>query len=94
MKTLLVNREAERPKIYEEELERRLANLKEQQDLCCLDYGLYDVLVALTNRGFFTNWSCAGHQMKKRGDIGICAHEIKGRNEAKMICNLLNFSTR
>lgn len=94
MKTLLVNREAERPKTFEKQVEWRLAGLKEQIELNCLDPELYDVLVALTNRGFFTYSSCAGHCRGERGDISLCSHEIKDRNEEDLLWILQRFGLK
>ena len=94
MKTLLINREAERPKTFEEQLKWRLDGLKEQMDLNCLDPELYDVLVALTNRGFFTYSSCSGHWRGDRGCISLCAHEIKDRNEEDLLWILQRFGLK
>ena len=47
---------------YEEEIKRRLDKLKEELEWGGLDPELYDILVGLNSKGYFTFQSCAGHQ--------------------------------
>lgn len=79
----------EKIETFEGLIKRRLEILKREQDLGCLDFGLYDVLVSLHKRGFITNYSCAGHCKGKRGDIGFWKREIEGRNREDLITILM-----
>ena len=59
----------------------RVSLIKEYEELGIIDYGLYDVLIALNKRGFSTCSSCAGHTRGERGSISFARYqEIKGRN--------------
>lgn len=58
-----------------------LDRLKEEEELLCLDEGLYDILVDLNSLGYYTWSSCSGHIKKpSRGHISFCNHQVPNKD--------------
>lgn len=73
----------------------RIDGLKEQMGLGCLDPELYEVLLALTKRGFYTCSSCAGHCEGARGGISFAmGQKIKGRNREDLLWILQKYGLK
>ncbi len=72
----------------------RIDGIKEQMELGCLDPELYDVLLALTRRGFYTCSSCAGHRKGACGGISFCRQEIKGRDMEDLLWILQRYGLK
>lgn len=60
----------------EEYREWRVSLVEEQMRLKCLDPQLYDILIMLNNKEYYTCDSCAGHSAGSRGSITFISHEM------------------
>lgn len=60
----------------QEYTEWRIAVIDEQVRLKCLDMELYDILIMLNSKGYYTSQSCAGHSPEYRGWIEFATSKM------------------